>query len=155
MSDVSPRRTTSHKRPFVTNKKLPPPQAFTFLHRDERETRETCEWLVMKRKGPWQWEKWEAKTSRPFSPCSLPLCAKLSERERRLGARQNQKPIYASVTKPLVLLSLLRALTLTPVTRMFYAYIRCTNTLHWFCLLSSNRKKNLIVSYLNPCSTYG
>ena len=55
---------------------------------------------------------------------------KFSVRERRLSTGQNQKHIYASVTKPLVLLSLLRALTLTPVTRMFYAYIRCTNALH-------------------------
>ena len=55
---------------------------------------------------------------------------KFSVRERRLGTRQNQNHIYASVTKPLVLLSLLCALTLAPVTRMFYAYIRCTNALH-------------------------
>ena len=63
-----------------------------------------------------------------FMPPSF--ARKFSVRGRRLGTRQNQKHIYASVTKPLVSLCLLRALTLTPVTRMFYAYIRCTNALH-------------------------
>ena len=103
MTDMSPRHTTSHevemkalmhKRPFVTNKKLPFLRRFSrFLHRDECETRETREWLLMKRKGLWEWEKWEVKTSRPFFPCRLPLRANF-QREGDVWVRGRTRSIY-------------------------------------------------------------
>ena len=86
------------KRPFVTNKKLPFLKLFSpFLHRDECETRETRKWLVMKRKGPWEWEKWELKTSRPFSPCRLPLRANF-QWERDFWVRGRTRSICYKTT---------------------------------------------------------
>ena len=110
MSDMSPRHT-SHKGwnegvNEQTSKKLRFLRRFSpFLHRDERETRETREWLVMKRKGPVGMRKMRGEDVSPVVSVPPSFARTFSVRERRLGTRQNQKHIYASITKPLVLLS--------------------------------------------------
>ena len=48
---------------WVSFQSLPPPQVLRFSHRGERETRVTRKWLLTKRKGLWEREKWEAKIS--------------------------------------------------------------------------------------------
>ena len=60
----------------------------SFLHRRKRETRVTREWLVAKRKGPWEGEEWEE--SDVLSVFSFPpsFARKIHRaRERHLGTR--------------------------------------------------------------------
>ena len=89
--------------------KLPPPQAPCFSHRGKHKTRVTHKWLVMKHKGPWKGENWEAKFCL-FSPSSPFLHAKFSSRDKRLGTRQYIKYVCAILSLVLTLLLLITKL---------------------------------------------
>ena len=90
-----------HKRPFVTNKKLPFLRRFSLFVaqrrvRNARDTRVT----VDETQVTMGMRKMRGEDVSPVFSMPPSFARKFSVKGRRLGTRQNQKHIYASVTKP-------------------------------------------------------